>query len=201
MKEAIKERIAIDKDDVLINLNGGLHPYHNNHYGTNVVFEALHTFNLWEIWECTKEQAVERVFEFYHSEEFPQLVPVEGAVEAVNNLKVKYDLVVVSSRPAFMLERTHQSIDKYFPGCFSEVHLTDSYGPVGLYRKKSQVCQEVGAVAIIDDHIENTRDCALNGVKPYLFRAPWNLMYSDRQLESEGITPLRDWSDALEKLL
>lgn len=200
MLEVGKRAIGIDKDDVLIDLNGSLHPFHNKHYGTSVTFEDLHTFDLREMWGCTPDEVMERVYRFYDSKEFQGLVPVEGAVEAVTSLSGQNKLMVVTSRPSFMLGRTKASIDRYFPGLFDGIHLTNGFSNDGLKRKKSEVCLELGITTLIDDHIDNLIDCAENGITPILFRRPWNRCYTETQLKSHGVTPANNWPHVLELL-
>lgn len=200
MLELGKRIIGIDKDDVLIDLNRSLHPFHNKHYGTNVTFEDLHTFDLKEMWGCTPDEALERVYKFYDSKEFQRLVPVEGAVEAITELRERNGLMVVTSRPSFMLERTRLSLDRYFPGLFDGIHLTNGFSRQGLKRKKSEVCLDLGITTLIDDHIDNLTDCAENGITPILFRRPWNRAFTETQLKSLGIIPANNWPQVLELL-
>lgn len=200
MLEVGKRIIGIDKDDVLVDLNGRLHPFHNKHYGTSVTFEDLHTFDLNRMWGCTPDEALERVYRFYDSTEFAGLVPVEGAVEAVAKLSEHNRLMVVTSRPSFMLERTQSSLDRYFPGLFDGVHLTNGFSREGVKVKKSEVCLKLGITALIDDHVDNLIDCAENGITPILFRRPWNRSLTEVELRSHGITPADNWFHVLELL-
>lgn len=192
-----KKIIALDCDDVLIDLNEGLHPFHNKHFGTNVTPEDLNTYNLWEIWHCAQEDVVERVFRFYDSDEFMDLVPVAGAVEGVAELKEKYGLIIVSTRPPFLLERTRRSVEKHFPDCFDEICLTDF---TARKLKKSQVCLELGADTLVDDNFGNVKDSVEHGIRSILFRRRWNISYSDSQLKNLGIIPAKNWEEVVNLL-
>lgn len=195
-----KKTIALDCDGVLIDINKGLHPFHNRHFGTRITAKDLATYNLDEIWQCSREEVVRRVYCFYHSPEFMDLVPVEGAVEGVSELKEKYGLVIVSTRPLFLLDKTRLSMERYFSECFDDIHLTDTVNVGEVGKKKSQVCLDLDIDTLVDDHFNNALDAAEHGIRSILFRGLWNLEHTDSELEKLGITPANNWEEVVRLL-
>ena len=78
--------VGFDLDDVLLDFKPALHAYHNEHYGTSDSMEHF-IEDLAKMWGCSEGESVRRVFEFYQSPQHWNTPPVEGAVEAIRNLK------------------------------------------------------------------------------------------------------------------
>lgn len=53
---------------------------------------------------------------------------------------------------------------------------------------------------LIDDSYPNLDDCVDLGIKPILFRRPWNKYLSDEKLTSEGIYPANCWEEIVKIL-
>ena len=107
-------KIAIDADDVLLELMRDLIAFYNRSNGTSFKYENHKHYGLYETWNCTPEEAVENVHNFYASQEFlHDLKPVPGAVEANNYLSEKHQLYVVTSRPKLIETATEYQINKY----------------------------------------------------------------------------------------
>ena len=193
-------KIGIDNDDVLFQFNEALFSFHNRIYGTSITLEEITTFTLSEIWKCSEEEEKERVFGFYNSEDIRKMPPHDGAVETVRRLAAQHDLLVITSRPRFILASTTQHVELHFPGIFIDVVTTNAYARDGLKRTKSEICLELGIATIVDDSLSNVRDCAQNGIRALLFRRPWNASVPDQALTEEGIIPVSSWHEVPEKI-
>ncbi len=195
--------IALDRDDVLIDLNTGLQKFHNHHFGTNLGLEDIHTFDLSEVWRCTPEEAVERVRVFYKSQYYKDLVPLDGAVEGVKRLKDKgHKLVIVTSTHESALEAMYDSLAQHYPGCFNreDIYLTHTFGGSGKKRTKPEICAEIGARTLVDDHVGNLQGCRERDVHGILMRRPWNRTFSAEILSAEGIIPVESWQEVVEQI-
>ncbi|MBI2595156.1 hypothetical protein HYW46_00275 [Candidatus Daviesbacteria bacterium] len=202
MERDKRRTIGVDKDDVLVDLNTSLQRFHNEQYGTSFVLDDVYSFNLWEIWQCSYEEAVGRVIAYYKSGEMKRVLPMEGAVEAMEILKQKFDLVIITSRPKEFTAETLYTTEKYFPDCFSAIYHTNLLvADWKTKRKKSEICLEQGVDTLIDDSLDNVRDCALVGIKTLLYRRPWNLSAPDELLMQEGIMPVKSWQEIVDCLL
>jgi len=144
-----------------------------------------------------------RVLEFYQTEYYRGLAPVEGAREGVRFLQSQgHKLVIVTSTHESSLPVLRQSLDLYYPGCFREddVHLTHHNGGSGPKRTKPEICQELGADILIDDHLGNLRGCREVGVQGILMRRPWNRSFALEELSAEGVLPAENWDQIVQHI-
>ncbi|MEX0932305.1 MAG: hypothetical protein WDZ61_00215 [Parcubacteria group bacterium] len=187
-----KKVLGLDFDDVLIDFNVCADDWHNRTYGTNFQTRDRKVFaNLDKNWSCTPAQAVERVFEFYRSDDHYHAPPINGAVEALRTLKHKHTLVLVTSRAEEIRAHTMRWIDRHFEGFLDHVCLTNQYGGKANKRTKAEVCREHGVEVFIDDHLEYAEDVASNGTRVLLFDQPWN----KREQLAENIQRVHSWDE------
>ena len=166
--------IGFDFDDVLMDFCGALLPYHNTIYGTKYEMEDVKSVGLSELWNCSKEEEIKRVLNFYQSSEHWNAPPVDQAVEGVKNLKQDHSLFIVTSKPEELREGTLEWLDKHFPQTFDGVHFTNQYHGNGHKRTKGEVCGEIGIETFVDDMLHNSEDVANAGIPVLLFDTPWN---------------------------
>lgn len=195
MNNPARKVIAVDFDDVLMNFNAGFLASHNNLYNTVLTYENLIDYDNWErIYGCDKETMVKRAIDFYHSPEHMMVSPIEGAVEAISRLSKSHSLQIVTSRPGSVRERTLAWLDMHFPKLFHDFHFTNIYaGDTGAQPKtKSEVCQEIGAVVLIDDALRHATEVAKSGIPALLPDRPWNRTHTPT-----GVTRVKTWDDIL----
>lgn len=165
---------ALDCDDVLADLHNYLLKYVNETFGWNVKREDHTLYDLEKIWKCTKEESVKIIDDFYNHEYFNQIKPVEGAQEAVKMLSEDYELVVITSRPVEIEKHTNDWFERYFSNRIKKVICTGHYTRSSNKISKAEICIEEKASFILEDNLDVVRECALNGIKPFLFDQPWN---------------------------
>lgn len=188
--------IGFDLDNVLLNLNDALCLYHNTTYGTKYEKEHMTSFELNEVWNCTKEEAIKRVFDFYQSPEHWNALPVNGAIEGIKNLKQYHNLHVITAKPEELKDKTSKWLNKHFPQMFDGIHFTNYYNGNGPKRTKGEVCRELNIEFFVDDFLENVNDVSSLGIPTLLFDAPWN--------HGEINPPIRrvySWDEIVEILL
>lgn len=166
--------IGFDLDDVLLNFNDALFPYHNKRFGTNYNRTHIKTFDLGELWQCSREEVEKRILDFYHSQEHHEALPVEGAIEVINNLKDRHDLFVITARPEELKHETLSWLEQHFPKMFKAVHFTNHFHGSNNRRAKGDVCLEIGVETFIEDSLHNANDVARLGIPVLLLDAPWN---------------------------
>ena len=103
------------------------------------------------------------------------LAPVQGAFEALQKLKVHFDLHIVTSRQNKVRDDTIQWIHRHFPGIFSDIHLGNHYSREGKSRTKSEICHSIGACLLIDDSVKYAIQCVHDNIPVILFgNYAWN---------------------------
>jgi len=187
-----KPIIAVDVDDTLVPHFQDLIDWYNHRHGTNLDLldyhsEAEHIEN----WGTTSfEEAVRRVHQFYETPEFLNAKPHEQAVEVLQALSTRFDLVVVTARDTVIEKATQQLLQEHFSDLFGQVHFTAMYSLEGKARTKAEVCVEIGAKYLIDDALTHCRAVAAVGVEAVLYGDyPW----SEASELPPGVTRCLDW--------
>ncbi len=186
--------IAVDIDDVLVPTNEVMRIFVNENFGTNHTKEdhtrpAPYKGFFEQVWNVSNEEAERRYSSFIHSEDYATMHPFEEAVEAIAYLEKHYDLVVISAREADQMEVTHQWLLKHFPNVFSDVRFISGWYH-GRKISKGQVCKEIGASYLIDDHIDHCLDAEKAGVKALLFS---EYGWSKNNPDADKLTRAKDW--------
>lgn len=166
--------IGVDYDEVVAELLEGLLVHYNKKHGTNFRKSDFHSYNFWEVWGGTIEDAKKEVFDFYANPMFENIRPIEGSQIITKIISKKHDLVIITSRPDKIRNESRQWLKKYFPGRFSGVYFTNDWGFNGHKMKKSGLCKELGVDMLIDDSLSYAKDCASCGTKVLLYNQPWN---------------------------
>jgi len=166
----VKRNLALDLDDVIYPFLPTMIPFHNDRYGTEFTVDDYHTFDFHEVWGGTRSEAMEKVVGFFDvlHKDGPVPDPMAEAATAIDKLAGEFRLVIVTARFDELRRHTHAWLDKHFPGLFEEVHLCNSFGP-GVRRTKASICDELDAVALVDDSLKNVTAVAATGRKAVLF--------------------------------
>ena len=121
-----------------------------------------------EIFNCTEEQSQEILHKFYRSKEFLYLKPINGSQPAMQNFRHIFDkMYIVTGRQDAVRETTELWIDRYFPGIFDDVILTNSFTENEI--KKVDICRALNIGLIIDDSIDTCNECIESGMEAINF--------------------------------
>lgn len=203
LMEKLRLTIAVDNDDVLANLNVPLYQFHNHHYGTNLRYKDTVSYNLWQVWQCSKEEAIKRVHNFFESEYFYKMKPIRGAVEGIETLSQRYNLIVVTSRPYLYMDLTTDWLNRYFPNKFLKVYHTNHFSPDGsLSKSKASLCSELEISTIVEDGPQHVTECSQAGIRVLLFNRRWNQTteFPNKRLP-EGVERVYSWKQIIKKLI
>ena len=193
--------IAVDCDDVIVPTAPATLHHYNQKYGTDVTLQDFYSNDL-SLWEAPdNDTAVRRFNEFIESEEFFDLAPTKEAIGALRDLAAYHELHVVTGRPDFVETSTLAWLQRHLPDIFKTVvytnYFTMSFG-VTKSRSKAEVCQEIGADYLIDDHLHHAEEVAEEGINALLFGDfPWNQAESLPPL----VTRVSGWSEIRKILL
>lgn len=198
MKEGlIKPLIAVDLDDVLANYSDQLIHFHNKVYKTDLIRKDFRSYNLWEVWGGTKEEATRKVHQFHTTDYFKNIKPVVGARRTIAALNDTHQFIILTSRFLEIQNETQDWLNRHFPNKFFGMYFTNHWSLTGgVYKKKSDFCQELGAKIIIEDSLEYSTDCANFGIKALLLDKPWNQTAKDHPL----VVRINSWREILQRL-
>lgn len=191
-----KQTIAVDVDDVLGDENTAMMQFINRRFGTAHTIDDYNiTADYWGYWEAVwgvgDEEGAARYGEFVQAKMSQEVVlaPLPGAIETLSFLKQQYDLAIVTSRKADLLEVTELWLESHFPSTFAGVHFIELRG--GRHKiSKAQICREIGASYLIDDNAEHCALAQEAGVQGLLFGDyGWNRAAK----VAPGVVRVRDW--------
>lgn len=196
MSEGRRQTVAVDVDMVLFPFVQEILQYHNATYQTSVAFEDVTSFDLWRVWGGTKEEAIRKVEDFFHSSASRAIPPIPGAFQALQELHEQYHLVVVTARSTEFEAVTRAWIQEHFPSLFREMAFGNHFAPGAI--PKSSLCLQIGADILVDDHVVHARECAARGVRTLLFGDyPWNRA----DVLPENVRRVTGWDEVCRVLL
>jgi len=169
--------IGIDLDEVLASFVRPLLNYHNNKYGTGLTFEQVKFFSLSKVWGGTREQTDKKIWDFYNTSIFDNINPVEGAIDGIKNLAGKHKLMVITSRPDIIQEKTNTWLTKHFSDNISSVYFAFNFFHGKVKRKtKLEMCHDLNVSILIEDCLENVKEVgeSKTNLQALLFDRPWN---------------------------
>ncbi len=184
--------IAVDCDDVLVPTLKRTVAFYNREYGTNIQLKDFYTPVSMETWGTDKQQEVtNRVNKFIQSAEFAETKPPENTIKSVEKLATMHELHLVTGRASELEPVTVAMLDRYFPGCFTSIEHTN-YFHQSKSRSKGEVCQQIGADVLVDDHIAHGESVLSHGVERVIVfgNYPWNS--SDTLIH--GMVRCKDWT-------
>lgn len=167
--------IGIDIDDVLLDFTNPLLRFYESRTGKSIQYCEVTSPNLEDIWGGTKQEAVACVRDFYKSTEFGILKPLEGSVETVQQLYQRHKLVLITSRHNEAKSKTPIWLARHLPFLDSQVIYAGEYQEkAGERLTKADICLREGIDIIVEDNGQYALECAVSGVRAYLFNRPWN---------------------------
>ena len=187
-------KIALDLDEVLVHLLRPMAKWRGVKMPT-----GKHPYLYREVFQCTEEQSQEILQKFYRSKDFLYLKPIPGAQRAMQILKNTRDfdkLYVVTGRQDIVRETTELWVERYFPGVFDDVILTNSFTEHEV--KKADLCRALGVGLIIDDSYQTCDECRDAGIDAVNFIGfddeiyPWCEESDISLMDWKNFTPIQN---------
>jgi len=190
-----KPIIAIDIDDVLVDSAAATINAYNTAWGSTATLADYYIKPDPAVWLTdSMETVVERVHMYQSSPEFFRLEPTADAVAGIKKLTADYELHAVTGRWDVLLKPTERWLDQHFPGAFASL-VNSNFFHADKARSKGDICLEIGASYLLDDHLKHCVSAVEAGLKAVLFgQYPWNKV--DGKLP-KGVTRCNDWSAVL----
>lgn len=193
--------IAIDIDNVLAASAESFVVISNRLFGDHI---TVADFNEdWQkMWGVDHEEA-ERRGEVLRANKYQKdYQPVEGAIQAVNELGKRYNLVLVTSRGKFVEELTRNWLKQHFDYPFEQIVFADFWDDIknskdGHLRHKGDLFTQVGADFVIDDQLKHCMAAAEQDVQAILFG---DYSWNQANKLPYGLFRCKNWSEVIEKL-
>ena len=189
-------KIGFDLDEVLADQLPAVIEFHNSVYGTSLTREQFRSLRYWETWGGTKEEAIQKVYDYYRTPYFRNIKPVAGSQEAVNTLKQSHDLCIITARPNDFAQETIEWVDCHFPCTFSEIHFANHYALSGLPKTKAEICDSSGVDILVEDSLEYALECRNQNRRIFLLDNPWNQSLDLPQ----GVYRVHGWGEIIEAI-
>ncbi len=191
-----KRCIAFDLDDVIFGTAYPILQYYSRKFGITVKPENFYCSEP-SVWGASSGEVVsDRIQGFLETTEHQELTPTPEAIRALHQISQRFDLYVVTGRSECYAQITERAIQKHLPGIFKSVVFTN-YNKTTA-QPKAQVCQEIGADTLVDDHLYHATAAANSGINVLLFGDyPWNQANN----LPPNITRVAGWYDLTKLLL
>jgi len=180
----MKPKVAVDLDDVLFPFIQTVMWFHNVEYGTRIGYNDVRTLYFHKLWGCGEEETQRRIREYHGSDYFLNNQYLNDARELVSMIKEYFNPVIVTSRSEEDRFETERWIDHNFKRAFSEIHFVPYWH--GKRIEKSEVCLDIGARLLIDDHHGHTHEAFEKGMLAIMPDRPWN------QVEDNGVIRVKN---------
>jgi len=184
--------IGVDLDEVLADLITSFVNYHNSKYNTSFQKNDFFSYKLWDVLKCSKEDAIQRMYDFFKSPCFNEIQPIKDSKEVLSYLKENHELVIISSRQELVHEDTRGWINYHFPKTFSKIYFSGNFYSQTGDKTKLQICKELNTDLLIEDALEYALECQ-EETKVLLFDQPWN---QSKKLP-DNIHRVYSWKDIL----
>lgn len=190
------KKIGIDIDEILANTLESILVYYNEIHKTSYKREDFATYNYWETWGGTKDEAIAFVRSFFETENLYKIPPISGAYEELLKLKnLGYKFFAVTGRSSKYEIQTLEWISKYYPNIFLGTYFTHYLNVDCATTKKSDICKQLGIDILVEDDEYHISDCANAGIKVIFLDCPWN-----KKVNFKNATRVFSWKEISEKI-
>ncbi len=193
-------KIGIDYDEILIATLPQIIKYHNDKFATNLKLEDFHSYNFWEVWGGTRQEAIDKVHDFFKTPYFQNAKPIRGSQKNVNALRRNHDLAIITARQDHLENHTRNEANLYFPNTFQEIYFGNHYARNTSNEEKTtkkEMCNKGGINLLIDDSLKYATDSVSDERKVLLFNYPWN---QTNETLHENIIRVNSWEEALKEI-
>ncbi|MEK6809197.1 MAG: hypothetical protein AABY40_00830, partial [Nanoarchaeota archaeon] len=129
--------IGVDIDEVLAELMEAYLEYHNQNYNTKMQKKDMFSYHFHEVFGGSEEENQQKICDFFKSEHFQNIKPVNGALQIIPQLAKEHQLCIITARPHIIRQETELWLTKHFPNSFQSINLTNQWHGVGEKQSKS----------------------------------------------------------------
>lgn len=185
-------RIGVDVDDTLANFVAPLIDFLKSNGLKVPSYEDTHDYDLWNVWGCTREEAIKRIEYFHNSNGFDLLSPLPGVQEVFMKTFPPHVAYSITNRPPKLEHITKRFLDNHFGGRYEAVyHLGTNYD--GKKISKADVAKKNSLDLFVEDSHYEAQSISSIGIPVLLINRPWNRGRETNSL----VTRVDGWEEVL----
>lgn len=196
--------IACDIDEVLFPYLSGYVKYYNRIHDASLKISDFHSYNFAHVHGGSHEDIAELIYAFHDEPEFEEIEPITGSLDAVSRLQELGEVHFVTARQEAIATKTRDWIKKHFGIDKERIHLGNHWArdsdPVTIKRSKAEMCRSIGAEILIDDAPSYALECAMDGMKVFLFDLDGEYNWNKPTPMHENITRVHNWDETISKI-
>lgn len=154
-------KIGIDIDGVISDFVTSFRKLIKEEYGVDFGYDDIQQHDLWKVLGLPKDETLRLVIKTFDDD----LGFQTGAVEGVNALSKKHEIVLVTARPPVVKQKTFDWVKRH----------NISHSKIIFSREGDKHClEDENFDVIIDDHLEEISNWIGKTPKILVFNHPWN---------------------------
>ncbi len=182
--------IGFDLDEVIAPLLRYHCLYLNQKYSCNISEKDFITYNFWNHYQATQEQAIKDFFEFCETDFFHSIQPFKEARPVLERLSKLEKLHVITARQDFLQPVTRAFVHRNFPRIFSKIDFGNYFGKKGSHITKSELCDRNNIYLLVEDDPKHILPVS-KGIPVVMLDKPWN----QNVQPSRNIIRAYNWQD------
>ncbi len=188
---------GVDTDDVTVDLTVAINEFHTTVYGTALQIEDYRDFRFEKVWRVSYNDAEARMFAFFSTRYFLNLLPRDDARICLPILRSwGIELHQVSARPDIIHRHTQRFYEIFFPEIFHSLHFSSNIGTslASSSRTKLDILRAINADFYVEDNLEYALAAADDVEIVFLMDQPWN---QTRQTLALNVIRVDNWYSIL----
>lgn len=191
-----KIKIGVDIDGVLADFVNHFLGHYNEKNGTNFKYQDVKTFNFEDVAKVPSEVMDKELDTYMQSDEFSEIQPLKDSIKHINILEAKYELIIITSRPTYLVDETKRWLKHYYKNSFKHVLFSKNVWTDDRKsgnKSKAELCMESGVNIMIEDGIEYALDISAKEITVLLVDSPWN----QKKDLPNNVIRVHDWNEIL----
>jgi len=181
--------IGFDLDEVLAPLLEHHCRFLSEKYNKKIDLQTFYSYNFWEHYGVSKDQAIADFFEFYGSPFFQDIRPFQGAKQELEQLAEIDAMHIITARPNVLRQSTRVFVKTYFDGLFQKIDFGNLFGKSGKSIGKRELCFKNGIWVLVEDDPKHIVPVS-NDIPVVVPDRPWN-----KNIQGRNIIRAYSWKD------
>lgn len=171
--------IGFDLDEVLAPLLEHHCQFLCRKYNRRINPQEFYSYNFWEHYGVSKDQAVADFYEFYESPFFKDIRPFQEARRELEKIAEIDSMHIITARQNYLEQITREFIKTYFEGLFKKIDFGNHFGKEGQSFSKRELCFKNNIWVLVEDDPKHIIPVSKD--IPVVFPdKPWNRLLSGR---------------------